>query len=105
MEYDDNVSDKDEFGRHLRAAICSIAGMTGKDFASVESIMGQKIGVKGGTIRRYKEGHIPPEPEAVYKLAMFCVEEGHLDRAWMSGFLQSAGYPRAQAALAEKWPA
>lgn len=83
------------FGRLLKAGISSIAYVEGKTAPVVEEEIGQKLGVAGFTIQRYKAGHLPPELRMVRVLAEECVGRGLLGRSWLERFLHAAAYPGA----------
>lgn len=87
------VNKSDEFGRLLSGAINSIAQYEGKTAAAVQDELGERIGLSGATIERYKRGHLPPEPNTVRMLAEAGVRRGYLNRRWLSRFLSLAQYP------------
>src|SRR6266508_4026655 len=80
------------FGRLLKGAINSIAAYEGKMAPAVEEELGAKIGVAGSAIQRYKSGFLQPDARAVQLFAEAAVRRGYLGRAWLTRFLQSAGY-------------
>jgi hypothetical protein len=83
----------DTFGRLLKAALGSIVSCEGKTAAVIEAELGEKMGVAGATVQRYKAGHVPPDPEQVRILAEAAVTRGYLNRQWLAAFLQAARYP------------
>lgn len=95
----------DDFGRLLSGAINSIAMYEGRNAAAVEISLGEKIGLSGAAIQRYKRGHLPPEPNTVRMLAEAAVKRGYLNRRWLARFLTLAQYPSPGALLDELCPA
>lgn len=82
------------FGRLFKAGMSSIANCEGKTSPVIEADLGDQIGVTSHTIQRYKAGQLPTEAHVVHMLAEACVRRGHLNRAWLEAFLQSARYPQ-----------
>src|SRR5262245_59772088 len=93
------TNQSETFGRLLRGAINSIAAYEGKAAAVVEEELGAAIGLSGATIRRYKNGSLPPEARTVQILAEAAVRRGYLGRAWLQRFLQAARHPNPDTLL------
>src|SRR4029079_6512671 len=89
------------FGRLLKGAINSIAAYEGKTAPAIEDAWGNKLGVAGSTIQRYKAGYLPTEPRVVQILAEAAVRRGYLSRAWLLRFVQHARYPNPDALIAQ----
>ncbi|RRR77469.1 MAG: hypothetical protein EI684_01455 [Candidatus Viridilinea halotolerans] len=83
------------FGRLLSGAINSVATYEGKTAPRVEAELGDRLGVAGKTVQRYKAGYLPPDLAAVQLLAEMLTQRGYLGRAWLERFLASAHYPFA----------
>ncbi|HMQ29673.1 MAG TPA: NB-ARC domain-containing protein [Chloroflexaceae bacterium] len=92
------------FGRLLKAGVASITNCEGRTALVVEEELGDKIGVVGSTIQRYKSGFVPPESRTIEILAEACVRRGMLGREWLEQFLLSARYPRVEQLLEELRP-
>jgi hypothetical protein len=84
-------------GRLLKGAVGSIAAYEGKAAPAIENELGDRIGVAGSTIQRYKAGYLPTEPRVVQILAEAAVRRSFLSRAWLQRFLQAARYPTPDA--------
>lgn len=94
------------FGNLLKAGLSSLGHVQGKTQQAVEDDAGERIGVAGATLQRYKAGYVPPERSRVATLARLGVREGLLGRTWAERFLEAAGYPPAdgRALLDELFP-
>lgn len=92
------------FGRLLKAGISSIANCEGKTAPVIEADLGERIGVAGYTIQRYKAGNLPPEPRTIYLLAEACVRRGYLNRDWLQAFLHAARHPTPDQLLDQLCP-
>jgi len=89
----DMATRSDTFGRLLKAGIGSIAVCEGKNAPIIEDELGEKIGLSGDTIQRYKAGHLPPDIRTVQILAEAAVQRGFMSREWLKQFLHAAHYP------------
>lgn len=92
------------FARLLKAGINSIASCEGKTAAAVEAELGERVGVSGDTIQRYKSGVIPAEARTVQVLAEAIVRRGLLGREWLQRLLAAAHYPAADALVEQLCP-
>jgi tetratricopeptide (TPR) repeat protein len=87
------------FARLLKGAINSIAAYEGKTTLVVEKDLGERIGVSGATIQRWKSGILPSEDRTIAILAEAAVRRGYLGREWLQRFLHAARYPFAATLL------
>jgi hypothetical protein len=101
----DKTKKNDEFGRLLSGAINSIAIYEGRSAPAVETSLGDRIGLSGASIQRYKRGHVPPDYRTVKMLAEESVKRAFLSRRWLSRFLHTASYPNPDEVLDELCPA
>lgn len=85
----------EQFGRHLKAGMASIAYLEGKTQQVVEEELGAPLHIAGVTLQRYKAGYLPSDPASIELLAEACVRRGLLGRIWLEGFLDAARLPDA----------
>ncbi len=88
----------------LQEGITAIANRTSKPKSVIRDELGYAIGRKGGSAIEYwgyGDGHIPKQHSEVEALARTLVDEGGLDQAWLSAFLESAGYSDRAAIVTE----
>lgn len=96
----------ESLGRLLRAATAAIAAIEGKTQQAIEAELGERIGVAGPSVQRYKAGYLPPDPNSVTELAAAGVQRGLMGRLWLERFLDAAQLPRysVEALLATHFP-
>ncbi|MBV7340223.1 tetratricopeptide repeat protein [Chloroflexi bacterium TSY] len=96
------------FAELLQEGITAIADRTSKPKGVVRDELGYAIGRKsGGSAIEYwafGDGHIPKQQREVAALARVLVEQGNLDKAWLTTFLESAGYPYRDNLIAKFFP-
>lgn len=90
----------EKFGQLLTEAVYQIrrreAGTLKKTLRLVQDELGYAVGREGGSaIEYWRKGNVPAKPEQVANLARELVRRGGLDRAGLTEFLASAGYPDA----------
>lgn len=95
------------FAALLQEGIAAIADHTSKPKSVIRDELGYAIGRKGGSAIEYwgyGDGHIPRNQSEVEALARVLVDEGKLDHAWLTAFLDSAGYSNGSAIVIDLFP-
>jgi hypothetical protein len=84
------------FGRLLKAGVNSIATCEGKTAPAIEYELGEKIGLTGYAIQRYKVGHIPPDYIVLETIAEAAVTRGLMSKEWLMQFLHTGRHPNPE---------
>ncbi len=95
------------FGFLLTKAVRIVAMEKHKNIGIVEDELGYAIGRESGgsSIRYWRKGHIPPEPDEVEKLARWLVKHKGLTAPQeLKDFLDSAGHPTTVQLCAQLFP-
>lgn len=84
-----------EFGKLVKAAIGSMAGLEGLKVNEVETYIAKQINKEPSTIRKYKGEVFPPDWDTIRFLAEFGVKKGYLNQRWLDRFLKVSQHPDA----------
>ncbi|MFN8490162.1 MAG: ATP-binding protein [Caldilineaceae bacterium] len=87
----------EKFAQLLSEGIHRVRIAEFKAIQIVQDELGHALGRDGGSaIEYWRKGHVPGQLAELEMLAREIVRRGHLERAWLEKFLQSAGHPKPQ---------
>jgi len=87
----------EKFAQLLSEGIHRVRIAEFKAIQIVQDELGHALGRDGGSALEYwRKGHVPGQLAELETLAREIVRRGHLERAWLEKFLQSAGHPKPE---------
>ena len=82
-----------EFGILLTRGIKSISVRENRSIAAVQDELGDQLGVTRWAIEKWRQGHIPGDPDLTLAIAHVCMLRGDVDQAWLRRLLSQAALP------------
>ncbi len=93
-----------QFGAALTEGITIVAKRQCKPIAAVEKEIAQALGYSCHSIKYWRRGHVPKEPEQVTYLVRYCATQGRIDRKWAENILTLAHFSDRETLLQELYP-
>lgn len=87
-------NDDDEAGRLLRCAVRAVSGYTGESIATIETVLGQEIGVTQAAFPAFYKGRGRKDPVVIRTFLEFGAQRGFLSRTWGRALLEANHYAR-----------